>query len=324
MQRRPFLAFVCFHSEAVSAEGGAGFRERQFPPQLKQWVVGSPLQGDPTTHNSTPREQSFSDAWRLRVSTEAEEVERLRRVAYGPESSAQERAEAEAALRALDQPETAMSEAAEAEMIKPEATTPEAIEREAIEPEATTPGEVTRSSDETREQRALGMRPVWLIPIVVASLVVGALGALGATDQLAGGSSAAETSASPMLQGPGGLYSPQYPVGDLEAADGWFTGDPKPLDTFPDPDLLEANSIDPDEVRLLKVTSADEGSVTVWAGANRLGHLCLLVTNGPERVSVSTCATRADFSRGGGLGFRIDGFLVSWDGREVAVDRIAG
>lgn len=241
--------------------------------------------------------------------------ERLRRIAYGPGSSAAERGKAEAALREY-------TVAADSETPSQESDSPEAVrpEERGRSPDVSSEPLETHKADCPEQVRVPGIRPVWLIPIVVAALALGALGALSATGQLARNPTAAAPSVSSTPQESDGPRATQFPSGDLEAADRAFARSQQPEDAFPDTNLLEANSIDPGNVRLLEATNPDGEAISVWAGTNRLGYLCLLATVGPEQAGAASCASRADFARGGGIGFGINGFLASWNGKGVSID----
>ncbi|MEO7147943.1 MAG: hypothetical protein ABIX09_08675, partial [Terrimesophilobacter sp.] len=119
------------------------------------------------------------------MSGATDEIARLRRVAYGPGATAEERTAAEAALRAMS-----IADKAHLEAVVVDASGSPASVLAHQEAEAT---------DEPPERES-GLRPIWLIPIVVAAIGVGTVGALGATGQLGIGTVPAVPSGSPTSQ----------------------------------------------------------------------------------------------------------------------------
>lgn len=239
------------------------------------------------------------------MSGSSDEIARLRRVAYGPGATAGERVEAEAALRALSVADHAHLEPVVVDASEPPASVLAPQEVEAM--------------DEPPE-RAPGIRPFWLIPIVVAAIGVGAVGALGATGQL--GNLAASPTPSPTVVASPPLtdVSGAPDAGDLKAADRWFEGEPGPLDVYPFPDQLELAHVDPANVRFMAMEKVGAVVVSAWAAKNAAGEFCLIAVLDAEGSTASSCIGRDDFARRG-LAFGANDIMVSWDGNGVAVER---
>lgn len=240
----------------------------------------------------------------MTAETDADDVERLRRVAFGRQASADERA---AAVEALRQLRTADEQRAA-----------EAAERARVVADPAPESADDESEWAAEPDRRHGIRPLWLIPIVVASIVVGAVGALAVSSQF---------EAAPPSVPPSQSHTPAQPPppsgvvggpGDLEAAERWFDGGATPSDAFPDAAFLEGLDIDQYDVRFM----ASEGSDwSVWVAKDRRGQLCLLVRNPPVGGSAASCSTTEDFERNG-ISIGLNDHTAFWDGAIVHSDRL--
>ena len=232
------------------------------------------------------------------MSDDTGEVERLRRVVYGPGATAEDRAAAVAGLRALADRESdgqvetsAPSEVGEAES-------------------------AAHNEFDDEPERPRGIRPLWLVPIVAASIAVGAIGALAVSPQLEAPPPSALPSQSPA---PAGQTPPSQFVGgpgDLEAAERWFDDSATPRDAFPDTAFLDHLDIDPENVRFM---GSENGDWSVWAAKDRNGQLCLVVRDALEGGAAS-CATADEFTRNG-ISIGLNGHSSYWDGATVYTDR---
>jgi hypothetical protein len=250
------------------------------------------------------------------VTENSEKIERLRRVAYGPGAGAAERAEAEAALRALAEPPADRADAVAA-------APPPGV---AVTSPGEGDGDVAGGSDAgDADDDAPGsiwgrrIRLGWLVPIVVGSLVAGVLIALGATGHLApqaqfnGPDRTSESDGPRPVSQPGDGTDLVVLGGDLEAADAWFEGSATASDAYPFPGLLESNAIDPYDVRF--ALAGGEGW-NVWVARSAAGKLCLLLADARDGTGSAGCFARASFAAQGaslGLGDR----MAHWFGHEV-------
>ncbi len=237
------------------------------------------------------------------------DIERLRRVAYGPGASAADRAAAERALRVLaERP---------ADVAGPVATAPVS---DTEVPAAIEEGDVTggadrgRVGDEALESVwARRIRVGWLVPIVAGALLAGVLAALASTGWFETGEPEASVGASPATTG--GVPAPM--PGDPEAADAWFDGQATASDAYPYSSLLEVNDIHPYEVRFVLSDGTDWN---VWVGRSRTGEFCLLVNDRRDGTGKGLCVEREEFARAGVL-VTGGGHFAYWTGDTVLTDR---
>lgn len=217
--------------------------------------------------------------------TRHEERDRLRRIIYGPDSSAAQRTEAEHALLLLDQQEQHGREREEA--AAQAALDDESGVAENKVEESATDEDVERDAT-TFWQRRINLG--WLIPIVVGSLLLGAAVAAGVNWSLLNS-------------------SPTAAKGDLAAADAWFDSPTSPEDEDSLP-VFEAQSYDID-VRDLRRTEVPG----VWVGRTD-AFLCLVIQQ--WEGSGATCVERADFARDG-IDYAVGNLHIRWYGHGVVV-----
>ncbi len=236
-----------------------------------------------------------------------EDVERLRRVAYGPGAGAAERAEAEAALQAHDGRRPDAAEAGEVEPVA-DVEVPASFDGGEIG------GVPSRSDDGGEAATAFWERRIrvgWVVPIAAAAVVIGALGALQITGWFGPGAPGeVPATISPTDPPPEGWI--QMP-GDLQAADAWFDRPATGSDAYPFEDLLRSNHIDPYDVRF---ALAGGGGWNVWVGRSTDRKLCLLIADAASESGAAGCFERARFAINGahlGMGDR----MAHWFGAEV-------
>ncbi len=241
-----------------------------------------------------------------------DDSESLRRIAYGPDATGEERAAAEAALRDAERLAVRGSVAVSTTV---DADTDVAGGIESVPRERQ--ADVARDNDRPR-----GIRRACLILIIVAAIGVGALGSFAVTgllgNQPASIAPSEQPSIPPLNQGEvGGRL-----VGDLGSVDRLFNGAPGPKDVFPDAALLEKSFIDPTNVRFLLSAQAEkaEDDFRMWAAKNRADEVCLIIVMGDGDMTGRSCVSRADFRRDG-LAFGANQFRVSWNGVSVSVER---
>lgn len=244
--------------------------------------------------------------------TAEEEVERLRRVAYGPGVGAAERAEAEAALRALAEQQADVAGVVPA-VLAVDIDMPVSLESGAESQAVDFRGGVDEvDGDVLASIWARRIRVAWLVPIVAGALLVGVLTALATTGWFEKGQpkqAASDTpSATPTAE------TVTHIPGDLESADAWFDGPATASDAYSFPGLLQSNEVDPYDVRF---ALAGGDGWNVWVGRSITGKLCLLLADARNDAGAAGCFERARFAVGGahlGMGDRI----AHWYGGEVS------
>lgn len=236
------------------------------------------------------------------------DVERLRRIAYGREAGAADRAAAQAALQALEEGSRAPREPLAAESVS-------AAEAPAS-PEGGSGAAGDADDGEPVSVWGRRIRVGWLAPVVAGSLVVGALGALGAlqaTGRLTpeAQSDGPDTTSFSALPREGATQIP----GDLGRADAWFEGSATASDVYPFAGLLESNGIDPYDVRF---ALAAGGGWNVWVGRSTDRKLCLLIADARDDTGAAGCVMRQAFAASG-LQLGLGGRTAHWSGGEVSV-----
>lgn len=216
--------------------------------------------------------------------------ERLRRIAYGPDATPRERAAAEASLRQLDEQERTAAATRESQAVNREDPDEDFDVDDKVFDEAVDGGvDDGAEGDDEVEPHPLWLRRInmgWMIPIVVGSLVIGALGAWGA--------SAVSSSINP---------------GDLNAADAWFTSPLNVSDQNAMPWwLAEPYGIEP---RNLRPTSTPG----VWVGRTKT-HLCILIQE--LEGAGANCVERDKFAADG-INYSVGKLSFHWFGGDVTV-----
>ncbi len=223
--------------------------------------------------------------------------EHLRRIAYGPDATARERAEAASALRQLDEQARVAREALRKESV---AGVMEPVEAATVGDESSEHVNAGGGIDDNEEESfwQQRIRVGWLIPIAIGSLLLGVFGAVGASSQISRFDSLTSSSQD------GGAH------GDLKAADAWFKPSFALKDYYPGIMTLSAYGIDKDDVRF-------SGGDGVWV-ARTDTSLCLLAYTYDMR-SGAGCVSRAEFARSG-IALSVGSLTFSWLGGGVRVD----
>lgn len=257
------------------------------------------------------------------MSAGAEDVERLRRIAYGPDATPRERAEAEVSLREREAQAQAQAHtvtlAAEAEVPDDSMVQVEQSDVSGDDPFEGNPGVESDAIDDGEEEPSLWNRRIrvgWVIPIAVGAVLLGAAVALGASGQFDRVTGPATASPAPTV-----IEIPEEgtEAGDLNAADRWFDRPFEDSDAFSQPALLESGVIDEHDVRL----ALDGGELgSVWVGRTD-DKLCLLIAIAKEESGASSCIEREQF-QSNGLRLRSDKLSASWNGWEVTSDPYIG
>lgn len=246
-------------------------------------------------------------------------VDRLRRLAYGPGSRPEDRAAAETELRQLE---------GETRKSGPVAPEPSGVEPSGVGPlpqveadlggisgvmsvaDGNTdpePTVVSPGRDPAVPIWRRSIRVAWLIPIVVGAVLIGVLATMGVAGQFDAGArwSAPVASGNPQTQG----------SGDLSAADAWFEKPITDADLFTYPELSDSNGIASDQVRF----ALDGGNgYMVWVGRTDR-QLCLLISQEGETNGAVSCFDRDRFVAAGAH-LAVDGRKAYWYGHEVTAD----
>lgn len=241
------------------------------------------------------------------MSEESGSIEHLRRIAFGPDSSAQERAAAEKSLHELEMAErAALSESVDDVPVEDGAAASDDFDvKQFGEFDVEVDGEFDVEGPTFWERT---IRITWLVPIVVVSIAVGYLGSLGPMAGLQQPDPASEKNEP--LSNNVDFTEGTVVLGDLQAADSWFAQPVTEDMTFRNNELLEYERIDPSDVRLA-IFGGNEGSLWV---ARTDATLCLLITHTAD--SASTCVERETFERQG-IALAANELEARWYGRDV-------
>ncbi|GAA3893374.1 hypothetical protein GCM10022381_38850 [Leifsonia kafniensis] len=184
--------------------------------------------------------------------------------------------------------------------------------------------------------RPLSALPRWVLPVVAIGLItVGALVGLAvggvAAGGVAAGGSAAEAPPGTASDTPTNVdertpleaaaSQPLLPsvlaVGDVKAAERWFTTEQTLEDILPMP----IEMIDPTTSRLVFQAPGVDGW-GVWIGRNtREEGFCLMVFHPESGIAESTCGSTDSFLSSGMSMATSTGVNVSWNGAELAATR---
>lgn len=246
------------------------------------------------------------------------EIEELRRIAFGRDSTEEERATATRQLTRLAAAESAAAapgtSPAPAEGPYGETSTGDA---EAAEVETTADEQAVAEQAAPTRRRTIAM--VWLLPAVIASLVVGAVAGRTTAPSQQYPASTPAASHPPITDSAAGSDPVQNNgtdvVGSLAAAESWLARPPTAADTFPNPELIQSQSLS--FVRLIKNVRGDDMLITVWGAKDPSGGICLLAgLHGG--FFTSACASQENFIEHG-IALGSNGFEVSWDGISTSV-----
>ncbi len=237
------------------------------------------------------------------MSADSEDVERLRQVAFGPNASAHERADAERALQAIEQ--------AAALAVEPH----QSAEASGAEHEST---EHPFNEDELAPDAAPSMwqrriRLGWLIPVAVGALLLGVVGALVYTGEivLSAGQPKTIDVTLPQVDATG--------PGDLEAANSWFDKPSEPEGAFPDSKILKSLGINQADVK--SATSNDVPPGALWIARHGTTGFCMIAfTYLKDPATVTNCVSAEDF-RTVGLSIVTPFYAAHWDGVLILVNR---
>jgi hypothetical protein len=240
--------------------------------------------------------------------------DRLRRIAYGPDATAQERAAAETALRQLD--DVGPKPIADSVDDPVERNSPNIA---GVAAGAAPVDGVDEVDDDGRETEpsfwGKSVRVAWLAPIVIGALAVGYFASLGSLDVNRGAHNIAGTESPAPSASTSGEQSLDLHLGDLIAADSWFERPFRESDAYPDASALEYYKIRAVDVR---IASGAADKVGVWVGRSA-DKLCLLIADTVAATRASTCIDRGKFARMG-IHLSSNDLGATWFGRDVSTD----
>jgi hypothetical protein len=226
-------------------------------------------------------------------------MDELRRIAFGRGSTDEERA---AATRRLEELAAAEDAATRPEAVPaPGGSSDDEVETDAGESTAVAvPGPARRRS----------IPLAWLLPAVIAALVVGGIAGRATTP------SPVPVTAPVTTHRHLGNSAPNSTTpGNLVAANAWLDRSPTSADTFPNPSLIGLQKLS--SVRHLKDIDYGGTPITLWAAKDDNSHLCL-ITSVPGGIFGTQCTAADDFANHGITG-GFNGLVVSWDGVSTSV-----
>ena len=177
-----------------------------------------------------------------------ERFEELRRIAFGRDSTAEERAVATEELHRLEEAQAAEARQTEARQAAVERDDPRSLANEpgVTERSDSVPREISPASDPLTPaaeadapgpRRRTAVRAIWLVPIILASLAVGAIGG-----SLWGAAQQSTTKPSAHASFALGTDGSGQPGGDLAAAENTLAQPRTTQDVYPLPDVVQNQS----------------------------------------------------------------------------------
>jgi hypothetical protein len=171
------------------------------------------------------------------------------------------------------------------------------------------------------------LRRLWVVPVVVASLALGAVGGSFATRvaepaDLAPVAQATVSSDNGTYSGPSDTAIAADPVPGpasdaiLASAENMLDQPRIPADTFPAQEQLADFGIDPSTTHFVKVAE-DDGTTTLWIARAADGRLCLVLL--PYNASFRAACTEQElFAKDGATVIGDEGIDARWDANSVS------
>jgi hypothetical protein len=239
-------------------------------------------------------------------------AEELRRIAFGRNSTDEERAAATRKLAELAAPRSASSDSTLARSSDDEAgtTEPDAVTGLPVALSSTTEtvADETASGAQSASARRRSTAAAWLLPAVLASLLLGAIAGRATAPGLQAPAPSSTASQhrplNPALDPDSGL------VGGLVAANTWLARTPTEADTFPKPSMAQIQSLS--SIRHIKDVRDNDTLITVWGAKDPGDGICLLAGL-PGGFFATTCVPPKVFAERG-ITLAFNGIEVSWDG----------
>jgi hypothetical protein len=183
----------------------------------------------------------------------------------------------------------------------------------------------------TRSRFTETLRRLWVVPLVVASIAVGAIGGAAATRAVEkpqpGLAPVAQATAVPSYStAPSDTSVAADPVvpdpssdAVLASAENMLDQPRLPADRFPDQQRLIDFGIDPSSTHFVRVAEED-GTTSVWIARAVNGRLCLVLLPYNDSFRMA-CTEQERFAKNGVLVFTGEGIDASWDASGVSTFR---
>jgi hypothetical protein len=173
----------------------------------------------------------------------------------------------------------------------------------------------------TRNRFTETRRRLWVVPLVVASIAVGAIGGAAATravekpqaDLVSVGPATA--AADPMVP------DPQNAAAAITSFEEWLDRPQQPIDVFPDERSLTNFGVDSSSTHFVTAPGLSEDTPKIWVarGSDSSRSWCLVVVP-PDGNLRTACIPEEDFSRDGVSVATGPGAFVHWDSSGVRFD----
>lgn len=250
------------------------------------------------------------------MSGNSDEVARLRQVAYGPGATAEERAEAEVALRALDPAEDSHQRGDESGAVDPHLGGKDFGAEDDSTSHALTDEVDVQGTEQPLWRR--NIRVGWLIPVAVGALLLGVGGGLGAAGQFDPADVKAAPTPAPTTTGTGGRTSvltiPDSGGGHIDAANALFDVPARAYEGYPLTAVLDEMGVDQSQLRLAVVDNGHK----LWVVKQGTIGFCLASYDVRTSESMFQCATIEKFKQSGVAMIGTE-FAAWWDGKSFVI-----
>jgi hypothetical protein len=183
--------------------------------------------------------------------------------------------------------------------------------------------QVTRHGDWSGRSNRFteALRRFWVVPLVVASLAVGAVGGVVATNAVEKSRAdlvsvgPATAAADPMVP------DPQNAAAAITSFEEWLDRPQQPIDVFPDERSLTNFGVDSSSTHFVTAPGLSEDTPKIWVarGSDSSRSWCLVVVP-PDGNLRTACIPEEDFSRDGVSVATGPGAFVHWDSSGVRFD----
>jgi hypothetical protein len=157
------------------------------------------------------------------------------------------------------------------------------------------------------------LRRFWAIPVVIASIAIGAVGGSWATSMATPPAGPAASRDTTVISN---SASPQPPSdADGTSAEDWLSQPRRAIDTFPDEQSLVAFGVDPASTHVVRM----EGTTHFWIARGSAGSLCLVMMATADGAFQVRCVPPELFSELGVSAEADDGTSAYWSPDGVVV-----
>jgi hypothetical protein len=158
------------------------------------------------------------------------------------------------------------------------------------------------------------LRRFWVVPVVIASIAVGAIGGSWATRMAAASPTGPAVSRDTTVVS--NSAAPQPPSdADGSSAEDWLGQPRRPIDTFPDEQNLVAFGVDPNSTHVVRT----EGTTHFWIARGSAGSLCLVMMATSDGNTQVRCVPPELFPELGVSAEADDGTSAYWSPEGVVV-----